>query len=89
MGRQQWVYHLEPEDFPQRLEVFKDAVGLTWQGLARSLKLNARTVCRWKARAQAHPGHLVCLFSLATGLGLLHHLLPAVGEPEGEGDRQE
>lgn len=41
MGRrQQWVYHVEPqafpEDFPERLELFRDAAGLTWRGLPAS-----------------------------------------------------
>ena len=91
MGRrQQWVYHVEPEefpqDFPQRLEVFRDAAGLTWRGLARQLKVNVRIVWRWKAGARPGPGHLVSLFGLAAGMGLLHLLLPEVGEPGGADD---
>ena len=90
MGRrQQWVYHVEPErfpqDFPQRLEVFKDAAGLTWRGLARQLRVNSRTVWRWKAGAAPGSGHLVSLFALAAGMGLLHLLLPEAGEPEEPG----
>ena len=81
MGRrQQWVYHIEPEEFPpnfpQRLDAFRQAAGLTWRGLARLLKVNARTVWRWKAGAVPGSGHLVSLFSLAAGMGLLHLLLP-------------
>ena len=91
MGRrQQWVYHVEPErfpqDFPQRLEVFREAAGLTCRGLARQLRVNVRSVYRWQAGARPGSGHLVSLFSLAAGLGLLHHLLPEAGEPEGEGN---
>ena len=87
MGRQQqWVYHVEPEefpeDFPERLEAFVEAAGLTWRGLARLLKVNARVVRRWKAGAKPGSGHLVCLFNLAAGMGLLHILLPSAGEPE-------
>ena len=45
MGRrQQWVYHIEPEefptDFPDRLDAFRQAAGLSWRGLARRLKVN-------------------------------------------------
>ena len=73
MGRrQQWVYHVEadefPQDFPQRLEVFRDAASC---GAGRP------------GPAQA-PATRSSLFSLAAGMGLLHLLLPAVGEPEGE-----
>ena len=87
MGRrQQWVYHIEPEefppDFPDRLDAFRQAAGLTWRGLARLLKVNARLVWRWKAGAAPGSGHLVSLFTLAAGMGLLHLLLPAAEEPE-------
>ena len=87
MGRQQeLVYHVEreefPQDFPARLEAFVEAAGLSWRGLARRLKVNARIVRRWKAGAKPGSGHLVNLFDLAAGMGLLHILLPSVGEPE-------
>lgn len=92
MGRrQQWVYHIEPEefppDFPDRLDAFRQAAGLSWRGLARRLKVNARTVRRWKSGATPGSGHLVSLFSLAAGLGLLNLLLPEAGEPE-DGDAE-
>lgn len=84
--RQQWVYHIEPEefppDFPERLDTFRKAAGLSWRGLARELKVNARTVWRWKAGTAPGSGHLVALFGLAAGMGLLHMLLPEVGKPE-------
>ena len=81
MGRRrQWVYRIEPEefpgDFPQRLDRFRQAAALTWAGLARALRVNARTVRRWKAGARVGSGHLVKLLELAAGMGLLHHLLP-------------
>ena len=90
MGRrQQWVYHVEreafPKDFPARLEMFKDAAGLTWRGLARQLRVNARNVRRWRAGTRPGPGHLFSLFSLAAKMDLLHHLLTAAG---GAGDRR-
>ena len=90
MGRrQQWVYRTLPEEFPQdfpdRLDRFRQAAGFSWRGLARELRVNARTVRRWKAGAGVGSGHLVSLFALAAGLGLLHHLLPEVGEPVGAG----
>ena len=90
MGRQQeLVYNVEreefPEDFPERLEAFVEAAGLSWRGLARLLKVNARLVRRWRAGAKPGSGHLVNLFDLAAGMGLLHILLPSVGEPESAG----
>ena len=86
MGRrQQYVYHVEPEvfpeDFPERLDRFRRAAGFTWGRLARELRVNSRTVRRWKAGSRVGPGHLVSLFALAANLGLLHHLLPETGEP--------
>ena len=85
MGRQQeLVYHIEreefPQDFPQRLEAFVEAAGLSWRELARRLKVNARMVRRWKAGAKPGSGHLVNLFDLAAEMGLLHILLPSAGE---------
>ena len=87
MGRQQeLVYHVEreefPQDFPDRLDAFVEAAGLSWRGLARLLKVNARIVRRWRAGAKPGSGHLVNLFDLAAGMGLLHILLPSVGEPQ-------
>ena len=86
MGRrQQWVYNIEPEefqaDFPERLDTFRQAAGFSWRGLSRQLKVNSRTVRRWKAGAAPGSGHLVALLALAAGLGLLHLLLPEVGDP--------
>ena len=46
------------------------------------LKVNARTVRWWKAGAKPSSGHLVNLFDLAAGMGLLHLLLPSVSESE-------
>ena len=83
---QQCVYHVEPSrfppEFPERLERFVKAAGLSWRGLARRLRVNARCVWRWKAGTKPDPGHLVSLFNLAAEMGLLHILLPAVGGPE-------
>ena len=85
-SRQQWVYRTEPEEFPQdfprRLEGFRQAAGLSWAELARLLRVNARTVRRWKAGAEPGSGHLFRLLELAAGRGLLHHLLPGAGRPE-------
>ena len=92
MGRrQEGVYHAEPSrfppDFPERLETFRKAAGLSWRGLARRLRVSARCVWRWKAGTPPDSGHLIALFDLAAGMGLLHILLPSVGEPKSDSRR--
>ena len=86
MGRQRWVYRLEPptfpEEFPQRLERFKEASGFSWRGLARKLCIDIRLVKRWRNGARPDSANLIALFSLAAGMGLLHLLLPGVDDPE-------
>ena len=87
MGRrQQWVYHVEPSrfpsDFPERLERFREAAGLSSRGLARRLRVDSRMLRRWRKGTQPAPGHLVALFNLAAEMGLLHILLPSVGNPQ-------
>ena len=83
MGRQQWVYRLEPprfpEEFPQRLEKFKEASGLSWRGLARELCVDIRLVKRWRKGSRPDSANLIALFGLAAGMGLLHLLLPESG----------
>ena len=81
MGRrQQWVYHVEPSqfpsDFPERLESLREAADLSWRGLARCLHVRDRSVWRWRAGTRPDAAHLYALFSLAAEMGLLHHLLP-------------
>ena len=37
-----------PEDFPTRLERFKEATGFTWDGLAGCLGVDPRQLQRWR-----------------------------------------
>jgi len=87
VGRQQWVYRIEPprfpEDFPQRLERFKEASGLSWRELARRLRIDIRLVGRWRNGTRPDSANLMALFSLAARLGLLHLLLPEVDQGKG------
>ena len=80
MGHQQRVYRIEPprfpEDFPRRLERFKDASGMSWRELARRLRIDIRLVGRWRQGTRPDSANLIALFSMAAGLGLLHLLLP-------------
>ena len=84
--RQQWVYRIEPSrfpaDFPELLERFREAAGISSRGLARRLRVDNRMLRRWRKGTQPDPGHLVALFNLAATMDLLHILLPAVNVPE-------
>ena len=82
MGRpQRHVYHIEPSrfppDFPERLERLRSEAGLSRRALARALRVDARTLRRWRNGTSPGPGHLYRLFAFAAGRGLLHCLLPA------------
>ena len=82
-SRQRHVYELErsafPTDFPERLETFREAAGLTWRELARLLRLDVRTIHRWRNGTRPDAGRLIALFNLASERQLLHLLLPAAG----------
>ena len=85
--RQQFVYHIEPSqfppDFPERLERFMKAADLSSRALARLLRVDNRMLRRWRLKGtQPDSGHLIDLLNLAADMGLIHILLPSVGEPE-------
>ena len=71
-----------PPDFPERLERFREDAGRSSRGLARRLWVDNRMLRRWRTGTQPDQRHLVALFNLAAELGLLHILVPVVGEPE-------
>ena len=60
-----------------------EAADLSSRGLARLLRVDNRMLRRWRKGTRPDPGHLIALFNLAADMGLLHILLPAVGNPEG------
>ena len=68
------VYHF-PKDFPQRLEQFKNASGLTWSEIGRRLGTNALTLRRWRGGMQPTLRYYLALVELAQELRLAH-LLP-------------
>ncbi len=83
MGRrQQHVYRLEspqfPQDFPERLDEFRRAAGLSWRELARLLQVNVRSVHRWRRGARPDSARLVALLELASERGLLELLFPGL-----------
>ena len=93
MGRrQQHVYRLKspqfPGDFPQRLDEFRCAAGLSWRELARLLQVNVRSVHRWRTGARPGAGHLYSLLALAAEHGLLPVLLPEHPEHEANVTRE-
>jgi len=64
-----------PDDFPQCLERFKEASGLSWSELARRLGTSTLTLRRWLNGVQPSSRYLLALQDLAEELGLAH-LLP-------------
>ena len=56
--------YVVPDDFPQRLELFKEASGLSWAELARRLETSDLNLRRWRAGTRPHPGHLMALVDL-------------------------
>ena len=67
-----------PDDFPQALERFKEASGMTWDEIAWLLGTTTATLWRWQnagIRPNAH--YLVALQELAVSMGL-GHLLPTI-----------
>ena len=77
------IVYVFPEDFPQRLERFKEESGLSWAELARRLGTYPYTVDRWRNKGvRPHFRHLMALLDLAEDLGLLH-LFTAWTVPDG------
>ena len=62
-----------PDDFPQRLERFKEESGLSWAEIHRRLGTDPETVRRWRKKGM-RPGmrHMMALLALADDLGLGH-----------------
>ena len=65
-----------PEDFPERLENFRMAAGLSRRELARQLRTDVRLLKRWNNGTRPDSANLLSLFVLAAGIGLLYLLLP-------------
>ena len=54
-----------PEDFPQRLELFKEATGLPWDGLAACIGADPRQLQRWRHGTKPCGDSVYALFLLA------------------------
>ena len=62
-----------PDDFPQRLERFKEESRLPWSEIACRLGTFRHTVWRWKeGRGRPNYQHRKALLELADSLGLGH-----------------
>ena len=74
MGRQrrihQPVYYEFPQDFPDRLERFREETGLTWNALARRLGVNPYRLRQWRKGTVPDSTNLFILLTLAERLGL-------------------
>ncbi len=88
MGRQRRVHRPVqfdfPEDFPQRLERFKAAGGMTWRSLARRLGVSPHRLRQWRRGAAPDSAHLFLLLTLADRMGLRSMLMrPETDAPDG------
>ena len=65
--------YVVPDDFPERLEHFREASGLSWAELNRRIGTHPQTMRRWRRR-QTRPStrHMLALLDLADSLGMVH-----------------
>ncbi len=57
---------LLPEDFAERLTLFKEITGLTWEGLAACLGVDIRQLQYWRRGGCPNGGAMLSLVDLAT-----------------------
>ena len=67
-----------PEDFPQRLDRFKEATGLSWEGLGMCMGLDPRQLQRWRQGTKPSGDALFALLLLAARVSGGVHLLLGV-----------
>jgi len=65
-----------PPDFAGRLELFKEASGLSWKALARLLGVSLHRLRQWRNKGAApSPAHLFLLMTIADVMGLRDGIL--------------
>ena len=71
-------YYAYSDDFPQALENFKEASGLSWAEIARRLGTSTMTIWRWRYDGiRPNFRNLLALQELAKSMRL-GHLLPTI-----------
>ena len=66
------MVYVFPDDFPERLERFKEESGLSWAEIARRVGTSDLNLRRWREGVRPHWRHLAALLELAEDLGLAH-----------------
>ena len=74
-----WHSPVFPHDFPQRLERFKAASGLSWGELAVRLGTNPLRLRRWRKGVRPSAKYMLALLDLAEEMQLTHLLRGADG----------
>ncbi|MCY4615660.1 MAG: helix-turn-helix transcriptional regulator [Chloroflexi bacterium] len=69
------VGHGFPPDFPERLERFREAAGLSWRALARLLGVTTYRLSLWRRGTVPSGAHLFLLLTLAAAMGLRDGIL--------------
>jgi len=75
-----------PADFPERLELFKKASGLSWRKIAELLGVSLHRLRQWRNKGVApNPAHLFRLLTIAEAMGMRDGILmlPDRDLPEG------
>ena len=62
--------HGFPPDFPERLERFREASGLSWRSLASMLGVTTYRLSLWRRGTVPSGEHLFLLLTLAEAMGL-------------------
>ena len=95
MGTQRRVHrpfrYVFPPDFPDRLERFKEASGLSWRAIARMMGVSLHRLRQWRNKGVApSPAHLFLLLTIAESMGLRDGVLmcPERDLPEGLGPEE-
>ncbi len=77
-------------DFPRRLNLLKEASGLSWSGLARAIGVDRKQTRRWGRYAEPRGGSILSLFHFGSRIpGGLDILLGRDTEPELPDDEDE
>ena len=80
MGTQRRVHRpfrcVFPTDFPERLERFKEASGLSWRAISRMLGVSLHRLRQWRNKGVApSPAHLFLLLTIAESMGMRDGIL--------------